>query len=171
MKSKTQKQTELKKGKDLLEKSQALVFADFGNITVNDLKKLRRELLSLDSNLVVMKKRLLSILLKEKGIEFDTRATKSSVGTVFSTKHFEEICGPVVKFLSSLENIKASDRVLGGYDIVGNTVLEAEKVVLVGNLPPKEIILGQLFGMISAPISSLLYLLQEKSKKVEPSVA
>jgi len=166
MKSKTQKQTELKKGKDLLEKSQTLVFADFGNITVNDLKKLRRELLSLDSNLVVIKKRLLAILLKEKGIEFDTRATKSSVGAVFSTKHFEEICGPVVKFLSSLENIKASERILGGYDVVGNTALEAEKVVLVGNLPPREIILGQLFGMISAPISSLLYLLQEKSKVV-----
>ncbi|MDO8574136.1 MAG: 50S ribosomal protein L10 [bacterium] len=171
MKSKTQKQKELKKGKEVLAKSQALIFADFSKITVNDLKKLRRELGALDSNLVVMKKRLLSILLKEKGIEFDTRTSKASIGTVFSSKHFEEICGPVVKFFSGLENIKASERILGGFDIKGNVTLEANKVVMVGNLPPREILLAQLFGMVSAPISSLLYLLQEKSKKVESSTA
>jgi ribosomal protein L10 len=44
-------------------------------------------------------------------------------------------------------------------------VLSAEEVLFVGQLPPREILLAQLLGMIAAPIKSFLYVLDQKSKR------
>lgn len=164
MKTKSQKQTELNKGKKLLEKSQTLVFTDFTKLTAEELRRLRSELKKTGAEYLVIKKRLLGLILKEKGIDFDTKSHKVSMGTVFSEKDIENGLGTVVKFFSGLEDGKK--KILGGFDVNNKALLEAEKVLMIGNLPPKEIILAQLLGMIQAPISSLLYIFQERSKKI-----
>lgn len=164
MKTKLQKQTELTKGKKLLEKSQTLVFTDFGKLTAEELRRLRSELKATGADYLVIKKRLLAIMLKEKGIDFDTKSHKVSMGTVFSEKDLENGLGTVVKFFSGLEGGKS--KILGGFDINNKVLVEAERVLMIGNLPPKEILLSQLLGMIQAPISSLLYVFEERSKKI-----
>lgn len=170
MKTKSQKQTELERAKKLLEKSQTLVLTDFGRIKVNDLKKLRTALREHGADYLVMKKRLLGIILKESGIEFDSKAHKLSIGAIYSDKHIEQISGPIVKFFSNLgEEIKVAEKILGGYHVNEKVFIEAGHVVMIGNLPSREVLLSQLLGMIQAPISSLLYLMKEKAKKVELS--
>jgi hypothetical protein len=42
--------------------------------------------------------------------------------------------------------------------------MTAEDVVYIGKLPPREVVLAQLLGMLAAPIRSFLYILDEKSK-------
>ncbi len=167
MKSKAQKQTEFEKAKKLLEKSQTLVLTDFSRVKVNELRQLRKALRELGADYMVIKKRLLGILLKEKGIEFDSKSHKLSIGAIYSNKHIEEISGPIVKFFNNLgEEIKAAEKILGGYHVGDKVFIEAGHVVMIGNLPPREILLAQLLGLIQAPISSLLYLFQERSKKI-----
>ena len=167
MKTKSQKQTELEKAKKLLEKSRTLILTDFSRIKVNELKLLRKALREQDADYMVIKKRLMGLLLKEKGIEFNPKAHKLSIGAIYSNKHIEEIAGPVVKFFNDLkEEIKAAEKILGGYHINDKVFIESGHVVMIGNLPPREVLLAQLLGMIQAPLSSLLYLMKEKSKKV-----
>lgn len=167
MKTKAQKQSELDKAKKLFEKSRTLILTDFGRIKVNDLKKLRSALREYGADYMVMKKRLLGILLKENGIEFDSKAHKFSVGAIYSDKHIEEIAAPVVKFFGTLgEEIKAVEKVLGGYHVGDKAYIEPKHVIMIGNLPPKEVLLAQLLGMIQAPVSSLLYIFQERVKKI-----
>ncbi len=167
MKTKAQKQTELEKAKKLFAKSQTLILTDFSRIKVNDLKKLRGVLKEQGADYMIMKKRLLGLLLKENGIEFDSKAHKFSIGAVYSDKHIEEIAGPVVKFFGTLgEEIKAVEKVLGGYHVGDKVFIEAGHVIMIGNLPPREVLLAQLLGMIQAPVSSLLYLFQERAKKI-----
>ncbi|TSC81730.1 MAG: 50S ribosomal protein L10 [Parcubacteria group bacterium Gr01-1014_20] len=167
MKTKAQKQTELEKAKKLFAKSRTLILTDFGRIKVNDLKKLRTALREQGADYMVMKKRLLGLLLKEKGIEFDSKAHKLSIGAIYSDKHIEEIAAPVVKFFGNLgEEIKAVEKVLGGYHVEGKAFIEPKHVIMIGNLPPREVLLAQLLGMLQAPVSSLLYLFQERSKKL-----
>jgi large subunit ribosomal protein L10 len=170
MKTKAQKGEELKKAKALLDKSQALIFADFTKITAEDIRKLRIELKKAGANFLVIKKRLLGLLLTEKGINVDLKQFKVSVGTIFSEGTSDTVAGPAYRFFKSLEVPEGGDKtmwvkkLLGGYDIASNSIMDANLVASIGQLPPREILLAQLFGMLSAPLKSFMYLLDQKSK-------
>ncbi|MEK7076742.1 MAG: 50S ribosomal protein L10, partial [Patescibacteria group bacterium] len=82
MKTKTQKQEELKRGKELLEKSKFLLFADFTKVAAEDMRRLRRELAAVGGTFLVIKKRLLELMLKGKGMDFEAKKFKTSLGTV-----------------------------------------------------------------------------------------
>jgi large subunit ribosomal protein L10 len=170
MKTRAQKETELANARELFEKSEALIFADFTKITAENLRKLRTELKKSGANFLVIKKRILGILLKEKGIAVDLKQFKTSVGTIFSEVDHEHIAGPAFKFFSGMEvsEGEAKDvwikKILAGYDIKGNVPITAQDIVYIGKLPPREVVLAQLLGMLAAPIRSFLYILDEKSK-------
>ncbi len=170
MKSRTQKQEELKRGKELLDKSQVLVFTDFTKVKAEDLRRMRRELNKVGANFLVIKKRLLALLLKERKVDFDTKQFKLSIGTIFSEGDMEKISGPVYKFFSALEISEGKEKdmwikhILGGYDLKNKNLIDALEVVTIGKLPPREVLLGQLLGTLVAPLRSFMYILSEKSK-------
>ncbi len=171
MKSRAQKQEELKRGKELLEKSSVLVFTDFTKIGSEDLRGLRSELRKAGASFLVIKKRLLNLLLKEKGIDFDSKKFNMSVGTIFTESDAEKVSGPVYKFFSALQVPEGGEKtvwikhILGGYDIKNKAEIPAEEMVFLGQLPPREALLGQLLGMLAAPIRSFLYVLDQKAKR------
>ena len=92
-------------------------------MTAENLRKFRRELGKADADFMVMKKRLLKILLKEKGVEVDLAPFKVSIGTIFSQGDIEKISGPAVSFMAKLEPMEggAKDmwvkRLVAGYDM------------------------------------------------------
>lgn len=171
MKTKVQKTEELKAGKKLLEKSQILIFTEFSKVGTADTRKLRQQLKEVQAKYFVIKKRLLGLLLKEQGIEVDTKTLGLQLGTIFSESDIEKSSAPVYKFFYGLggdtkagrtESVK---KILGAYDIKKKSFIDAKDVVFIGQLPPREVLLAQLLGMMAAPISSLLYILKEKSKR------
>jgi len=175
MKTKAQKQDELKNAETLLAGSKFLAFAEFSGIPAEEVRKLRRSAKDLGSNILMIKKRLLSLLFKQKGIDYDLKQFKTSVGTVFSPD-VEKGSGAIYKFLSQLgetkdekaENIK---KILGGYDLVKMNALDAQRVIAIGQLPPREVLLAQFMGMLVAPLRAFMYILQEKAKMgVAPKV-
>jgi large subunit ribosomal protein L10 len=171
MKTKVQKGEELKKAKQLLDKSQALVFADFSKVTAEDVRKLRGELKKSGGNFLVIKKRLLGLLLKEKGIEINLNDFKMSVGTIFSEGGIETAAGPTYKFFSTLAIPEGAAKdvwvkhLLGGYDAQGGATMDAQQILVIGKLPPREVLLAQLLGMLNAPIRSFVYVLDQKAKQ------
>lgn len=170
MKTRAEKEQELANARELFGKSEALIFADFTKITAEDLRKLRIELKKSGANFLVIKKRILGILLKEKGIDVDLKQFKTSIGTIFSEVDTERIAGPAFKFFSGMEVAEgeAKDvwikKILAGYNITSNAPMTAEEIVYIGKLPPREVVLAQLLGTLAAPIRSFLYILDEKSK-------
>lgn len=171
MKTKTQKTEELKEGKKLLEKSQVLIFTDFSKVKTADIRNLRQQLKEVQAKYFVIKKRLLNLLLKEQGIEMDVKGLGSQVGTIFSESDIEKASAPVYKFFyglggdSKTARVESVKKIVGAYDLKKKNFMEAKDVVFIGQLPPREVLLGQLFGMIAAPISSLLYVLNERAKQ------
>ena len=171
MKTKLQKTEELNEARKLFEKSQSLVFTDFTKMTAENLRKFRRELAKSDAQFMVMKKRLLGILLKEKGVAVDLSSFKVSIGTIFSQGDIEKISGPAFSFMAKLEPVDggAKDmwvkRLVAGYDMKRKMAVEATEIAYIGKLPPREVILAQLLGIMSAPVRSFLYLLDQKSKQ------
>lgn len=169
MKTKAQKGEELKKGKKLLEGSNVLVFADFSGVTTANTTKLRKAMREVGGEFLVIKKRLLNLLLKEKGVSFDVRGFDGSVGTIFSEVDIEKISGPVYQFFSKLEVPEGGKKdawvkkILGAFDVKGGQAIGADQIVFIGKLPPREVLLAQLLGTLAAPLRSFMYLLQQKS--------
>jgi large subunit ribosomal protein L10 len=172
MKTKVQKSEELEKAKALLEKSHALVFADFSKVTAEDVRKLRGELKKTGASFLVIKKRLLGLLLKERGIPADLQQFKVSVGTIFADSDIEKAASSAYQFFASLPipDGAAKDvwvkHLLGGYDVKAAANVEGQQIIYIGKLPPREVLLGQLLGMLTAPIRSFMYVLDQKAKKV-----
>jgi large subunit ribosomal protein L10 len=163
MKTKAQKQEAVEKAGELIEKSNVLIYTDFGGVTVEDTKKLRRALREIGAQMFVLKKRLLGVAMKEKGHSFDPKAYSASVGAVFAPDGIESASGTVVKFFK--ERKLEKDKVLGGYDIAAKQPLEKDFVLMIGNLPSRDVLLGQFLGMLSAPVRSFLYILKQKSEQ------
>ncbi|MDE2079567.1 MAG: 50S ribosomal protein L10 [Patescibacteria group bacterium] len=173
MKTKSQKSQELDKSKKLLDKSQYLFFVDFSKVSTKEMKKLRESLRAAGAEFLVIKKRLLNVLFKNQSVGHDMRQMKGSVGTAFATKDMEAVSSIIYKFFAGLEVPEGSPKdmwipkILGGYNLQGKSAIAKEEVVMIGRLPSREVLLGQLLGMLTAPVRSFMYVLDQKSKKAQ----
>ena len=170
MKSKQQKQEEIKHGEDLMKNKEAVLFIDFSKVRTADLRNLRVELKKAGNPLLVMKKRLLALVLKKNGLTWETKDMKTQVGAVFASS-LEAAAQSVYKFFKALEKEKKIEgtKILGGFDVKEGVFMPAPEVAAVGSLPPRDVLLAQLAMMIAAPVKSLLYVLDQKSKRSQTS--
>jgi len=166
MKTKAQKIKELKKGHDLFAGSEGVLLVDFSKVQTSDLRNLRKELKVSGSRLLVLKKRLLNLVFKEKGIDYSAKDMKTQVAAVF-TPNIETASSSIYRFFAGLEKEKKIEggKILGGYDVKAGQPMDAARVIFIGKLPSREALLGQLLGMLAAPIRSFLYVLDQKSKQ------
>ncbi len=139
-----------------------LIFVDFGGTKTQDLRGLRLSLKEARSKLQIIKKRLLKLVLKEKGVDFDPKSFESQVGTIFINDDISEAAGKVYRFSKDKENFK----ILGGFDLDKGEKLEADFLKRIGQLPGREVLLGQVLGTMVAPLRAFMWILQERSKKV-----
>ncbi len=171
MKSKLQKGEEMKKAKVLLDASGSLIFTDFTKVRAEDVRTLRKELKKSGAHFLVIKKRLLGLLLKERGIDANLGQFKVSVGTIFSEGGVDVAAGPAYRFFAGLEVPEGAakdmwtNKILGGYDLAGNAPIEGAQMIAIGKLPPREVLLAQLLGVMAGPVRAFLYILSEKAKQ------
>lgn len=163
MLNRTQKGERLKQGEELLEKNKSLVFVDFSGIGVEDTKALRRALQAVEAKMKVIKKKLLRIAFEKKKIDFNPEQFDSQLGVVYSEKDISDIAGPVYKFFKSVE--KKGGKILGAYNLSEKNFFDAAMTVKIGQLPSKEVLLGQFVGMLAMPIKMFMNVLEQKSKK------
>jgi ribosomal protein L10 len=150
MKTKAQKKEQLEKGKELLAGARSLVFADFGSLTAEQTRKLRRDLKNTSSEMHVIKKRILSLIFKGKGLPAGSSSNLSAeaflpsetsakggattsegisfkeykvpVAAIFSKAALEEVSGTVYRFFKELS-------AKGGPLPAGQGKLEKEKIL------------------------------------------
>ena len=161
MLTKAKKIEQVAEGKKLLGESDVLIFTDFAKTKNEDLRSLRSTLRDMGAKFQVIKKRLLGIALKEKGIDFDPKQFESQVGTIFMKGDISAIAQPVYQFSKDKQGFK----ILGGLDVVNKSAISGETVIAIGKLPSREILLGQLLGVLSSPLRMFMYILQEKGKR------
>lgn len=165
MLTKQQKIEQVERGQVLFKGSNILLFTDFTGTSVEDMKNLRKKLREMGAKFKVIKKRLLRIIFEKMGVDFNPGQFDSQVGTIFSQKDIYEIISPIYKFAKGLE--KKGFKILGAYDLPDKNFIDAETVIKIGKLPTREILLGQLVGVLAAPIRMFMYVLNEKSKMVD----
>lgn len=163
MKTKQQKEEAVKEGVKKFSVSGSAIFTDFSGTKVENIRSLKKSLRETEAEFGVIKKRLLKIILKENGIDFDPTSYEAQVGTILAKGDISTAAGKVYKFSKEFENFK----ILGGLDLAKKEALGADAVKAIGQLPSRDILLAQLMGVLTAPLRMFMYILQEKSKQTQ----
>jgi len=160
MLNKEQKKEVVKRSGELLEKSHNLILVDFSRISAEAMRKLRKSIRDKNSQLKIIKKRILGIALNRAGADFKPEDFKTSVGTVFVSGEMTDVAGDLYKFGKENEGFK----MLGGYDLQSKAFVDEETINRIGQLPSREILLAQLLGMFTAPMRKFLIVMNEKGR-------
>jgi large subunit ribosomal protein L10 len=155
MLTRQQKKQQIENSRAMLGQSRGLIFVDFSGVSVSDINKVRKDLISLGAKFQVIKKKLLRVAFERSRIDFNPEQFESQVGTIFAKESIESVAAPI---------LKSGLKILGGYDLLDKKFLDAEMVKFIGQLPPREVLLGQLVGMLATPIKMLLFILKEKGR-------
>ncbi|MFZ2975426.1 MAG: 50S ribosomal protein L10 [Candidatus Moraniibacteriota bacterium] len=133
--------------------SKAVVFSDFKGLAVKDMTVLRNELREKGIDFKVLKKTLISIALKDAGIEMDLKKMEGQIAIAVSQGDEVEAAKIIAKMAKVNENLK----IAGG--ILGKKILSTEEVMALSKLPSKDELLAKLVGTLNAPVSGFVNVL------------
>ncbi len=166
-----EKQLLLDEIKEKIEESNGFVTLNYKEFTSARAREFRDKMAELGGEFEVVRKRVFIKAAAAAGIEFDFQALEGHVGIIFADEDVNQIAKGVVKF--GEDNNKAV-AVLGGH--IEGEVCSAEDVVAIAKLPSLPELRAGLVGLFQAPLAqtvqvfqaaltSVLYCLEEKSKK------
>lgn len=136
---------------DKVGRANAIFFADYQTITHKDLEGLRNKLCDINAELSILKNNLTHIALKEqKQIDVE-----------------EQLQGPLAAFFSYEDPVKTAktlydffkpiDTARIKFGIFEGNVIDGKMITSLASLPPKEILLAKLLGLLQSPIRGLMY--------------
>lgn len=164
MKTKEEKKKQIEDGNRYFKSNKTLILTDFTGLNANELNSFRKLVKELGGIFFVMKKRLLGLVLKQNDINFDIKSLEGQTGVVFSPKDSLETAKVVYNFAKAYK-AKKIFKILGGWETESKKFLDTKEVELLGQLPSKEELLGQLVFMLTIPLKKLVFVLNEKVKK------
>lgn len=139
---------------DKFSRAKAEVLVDFNKLSVAKTMELRKLLKQIGAEYKVSKKTLINRILKSNdynGVNLDE--LKTQVGVVFSYDDPMRVAQSIYKFSKVNDALK----ILGGF--IGFDWQSRDEIIVLAKLPPREVILGQLVGVIASPLSGLVTVL------------
>ena len=156
-KTKIQKEEEIKYITDVLKKHDGFILAGFSGLSVNELNAFRRTLRESGSVMRIAKRRLLRIALQQAGISLNIpERFLGQAGFIPFSGDISDIAGTVYRFVK-----KHDGTIFDSFDIKGKQVIEASFLERIGQLPPRDEMLGLVVGTISAPLRALAYVVSQ----------
>jgi large subunit ribosomal protein L10 len=148
--------TRQKKGeilKDLEEnfkKAKIIVFVNFHGLNVSAAAELRKLLREIGVKYLVAKKTLIKKALEGFGFGGELPKLEGEISLAFSESD------PIIsaKTLEQFAKKNKTIKLLGG--IFENKYIGSEILVMLANIPPREVLLGQLVNVINSPIQGLV---------------
>lgn len=153
--TKEKKQAIVKELKEKFDKQKSIVFIDYAGTSVQNLTTLRRNLRETGNELKIAKKTLISRVFKD----VDVSGLEGQVGVVFGYEDETSSSKNVYEFTKTHKSIK----ILGG--LLEGNFFEASDVIKLAKLPSKDELLGQLVGILNAPISNFAYVLSSPTSQ------
>ncbi len=143
------------------EQAQAIVFADYRGLTVEQDTAMRTALRKADVNYQVVKNTLSGRALKATGIEGIDEFLKGPTAIAFSKNDIVSAAKVVKEYADKYDKLSIKGGVLEG------KAISADEVSQLAKIPSKEVLYGQVvFGLV-APIASLAIILNAIKEKAE----
>ena len=151
-----------------------VVLTDYTGLDVGRMNELRRRLMSVRAGLHVVKNTILELAAKKCGLPALNGSLKGPTAIVTGAGDIGAAAKILKNFAAEFERPKIKLGVFGG------KVLEAAVLQALADLPPREILFGQLLGLIQTPATQVVRVLNEpasmlarvvqaKSEKQEPA--
>ena len=153
----------------IFKENQVAVLVDFKGMTVESVTDLRRKLYGAKTHMRVIKNRMAKIA--AKGTPFEPLASEMT-----NTRALVYSKDPVApsKVMSKYAEDNDKFKVISGV-LVSSTgkgeILDAKKIKALGNLPPREELLGKLLFLMKAPQTNLVRTLNEVPGKFVRTLA
>ncbi len=136
--------------KEKLEKTQSLVLYDYRGLTVAEVTELRNQCRKAGVEYVVYKNTLVSLALKELGVEGADAMLKGPTAFAFG---MTDAVAPAKILTEFVKKVKKTE-IKGG--LLENQVLDVAGVQALADLPPKEVLIAKMMGSLNAPITNFV---------------
>lgn len=134
---------------DKIKRSKGLVFANYQGLTHKQLEDLKKTLRTVNAEIVVAKNTLLSRALQISNFKFQTPNFEGPTSVLFI---YDDIILPLKNLAKSIKDFGLPAVKFG---ILDNQVLDAEHVLKLTTLPPREILLAQAVRGLKSPFYGL----------------
>jgi large subunit ribosomal protein L10 len=162
--NRSEKQAVIEQVTALAAKAQTLVLAEYRGVTVADMTKLRSQARSQGVALSVLKNTLARRAVA--GSSFEVVAGQMSGPLIYG---FSEDAVAAAKVVADFA--KANDKLVIRGGVYGGKALDADAVKQLASIPSKEVLLAQLCGLLTSPISRTAGVLAALAAKRDESAA
>jgi large subunit ribosomal protein L10 len=129
--------------------------SEYKGMTAAESTELRRRLRAVNGELRVAKNTLVKLAIRDTRYAGLDSQLGGPIGLIFSFDDPIVVAKAVTSFKEAGEKFKVRGGVLEG------NPLTREEIQELANMPPKEVVIGQLLGLLQAPASALVRLLNE----------
>ena len=130
-----------------LKQSQGIILADYRGLTMGNMSTIRRALHPVKSKFQVVQNRLLALALKEMGMSVPEEWLTEPTAVSFCYAEVPPVARALMDAAKEMELL----HIKGG--LAGTSVIAAEQVRTIADLPSREVLLAQVLGTINAPAS------------------
>lgn len=136
--------------KNKLEKAQAVFLVDYTGLTHIQLEEFRRDLSEAKAEAQILKNTLVNIAFAEKKIDASERL-RGPHAVIFANED------PIATAKVILNFNKKYQLPVVKFGIFENKIIEEGMVTELSTIPPKEVLIAKLLGLLNSPITSLVY--------------
>ncbi len=147
--------------RERLNRAPVVYLTDFTGLNVKSMTRLRRALRDTGAEYVVVKNRLAKRALEETDLPDISESLEGPTGMVFGYEDAVATAKALSEF--AREHDKKPTFKLG---ILDKKVLQPEQVDALAKLPPREVLLAQLVGVLEAPMAALAGALEGKLQEM-----
>ena len=142
--------------KEHIEGCSALWLVNFSGLTVKQSQELRRSLKEVGAEMKIYKNRLFKIALGDLELPQMEEFLEGPNGFVFATG---EDIAPSAKAIKTFMKSNQALEIRGG--LVGDQVMDADKVMAIADLPSREELIAKLLGTLNNPATKIVRVLNE----------
>lgn len=149
-----------------MEGTNGIIVLDYTGLNVERINGLRRKIKEVGSELKVAKNTLLHIAVKDTVFEPLQDFFMGQTAITFIDQDPVLLARVLTKFIKETlkDNPDLPFKIRAG--VLDKSVLREEDIKQLGNLPSREILLGQLVGLLASPITEFVSLLTDVPKKL-----
>ena len=138
-----------------INESSFILVAEYRGLKVDQFSDLRRQLRKTGAKMQVVKNRFLRLMVREKGWPGLEPSLKGQSAIVTGTD--------VVQAAKTLKQFNDANKMpLMKAGVMGDMILTPAQIDALAELPPREVLLGQVVGTVAAPLSRLVGVLKQK---------
>jgi large subunit ribosomal protein L10 len=156
--TRARKEEQVAQYKELLDASTGFAIVSTNGLSVTRIQSLRRKLRDIGGEYRVGKNTLVIKALEQSGWKVPTDILQGQTAVVFGKDNFPGVAKALLGWIETEKIEEANLKVVGG--VMGNSILTGGGVTDVSNLPTLPELQAQLIGLIAAPATNLVSVLQ-----------